>query len=124
MPEINEVAVYRCPFCGSGDFDVLVATGTVVCTNDSCLAAGPPGDTILQGVEKWNTRPQVKHLEHVIEVHMDVIDKLVARVKRFEAQATSVCERGVSREHEHMWRTSPEDAGYTFCCLCGIERED
>ena len=77
-----------------------------------------------------NEHKRVKHLEHMIEVHMNVIDKLNARIKGLEDivdelnKDASVCERGMSREHEHVWRQSPNDAGYTFCCLCGIERED
>ena len=127
MSKINEIAVKPCPFCGGNDFDVLI-DGMIVCPNNDCLAAGPFGETMLGAVEKWNTRPQVKHLEHMIESHMNVIDKLNARIKGLEATVDElnkeISARGVGYECEHAWRQSPYDAGLTFCCLCGIERED
>lgn len=128
MNKINEIAVRKCPFCGSGDFDVLIS-GMVVCTNGTCHASGPVADTMLNAVEKWNTRPWDKHLEHMVESHMDVIDKQVARIKELEAEVAKlhryldlmeVSEYYDDFECVHEWEAlEPIGENNLMCELCG-----
>jgi len=87
MAEINGVEVKRCPFCHNespyikrDEYETFVE-----CGNDDCMAFGPGRLTTQEAIEAWNTRPWVKHLEHMIEVHMGVIDKLNARVKELDS---------------------------------------
>lgn len=92
VPEVKS-----CPFCGGNVVKVLAAD-MVVCLNDDCRGAGPISDSTKGAFEKWNTRPWVKHLEHMIESHMNVIDKLNARIKLSDECLADFMDRLVANE--------------------------